>query len=280
MTDMIHIQNITFGYRRKPKLFNDLSLNLGFGNIYGLFGVNGAGKTTLLKQIGGLLKPTMGEITINNYAVASRSAEALANVFLVPEEFALPAIKTSCFVELNAPFYANFNHQLFETAMREFEMYGDENLAAMSYGQKKKFLISFGLATQTPLLLLDEPTNGLDIPSKSQFRKIMAQVATEDRCFVISTHQVRDLASMIDHAVMVDKGRIVFNQSMLDISKNLTFKHVTGEMPAGVVYSEDTVSGKNIICKASDDESEVDLEILFNGVVKNAQSINEAFKTL
>jgi ABC-2 type transport system ATP-binding protein len=280
MTDMIHIQNITFGYRRKPKLFNDLSLNLGFGNIYGLFGVNGAGKTTLLKQIGGLLKPTMGEITINNYAVASRSAEALANVFLVPEEFALPSIKTSCFIELNAPFYANFNHQLFETSMREFEMYGDENLAAMSYGQKKKFLISFGLATQTPLLLLDEPTNGLDIPSKSQFRKIMAQVAADDRCFVISTHQVRDLASMIDHAVMVDKGRIVFNQSMLDISKNLTFKHVTGEMPAGVVYSEDTVSGKNIIGKAMGDESEVDLEILFNGVVKNAQSINEAFKTL
>ncbi len=280
MTDMIQIQNITFGYRRKPKLFNDLSLNLGFGNIYGLFGVNGAGKTTLLKQIGGLLKPTMGEISINNFNVASRSAEALANVFLVPEEFALPSVKTSCFVALNAPFYANFNHQLFETSMREFEMYGDENLAAMSYGQKKKFMISFGLATQTPLLLLDEPTNGLDIPSKSQFRKIMAQVATEDRCFVISTHQVRDLASMIDHAVMVDKGRIVFNQSMLDISKNLTFKHVTCEMPSGVVYSEETVSGKNIICKTSGDESEVDLEILFNGVVKNAQSINEAIKTL
>lgn len=275
---MIQLSNITFGYRKKVNLFDNLSLTLEFGKIYGLFGVNGAGKTTLLKQLSGLLKPAKGTITINDLHIGSRDANALETVFLVPEEFDLPPISTRRFVELNAPFYKSFDHFLFETSMGEFELKLDENLGAMSYGQKKKFLVSFGLATQTPLLLLDEPTNGLDIPSKSQFRKIMAKIASEDRCIVISTHQVRDLSSMIDHAVMVDKGTIVFNHSYRAISGNLTFKHVTGDMPEHTIYSESHASGHNVIYKSTKDESEVDLEILFNGVIKDANSINQAIK--
>lgn len=276
---MIQLSNITFGYRKKAILFDNLSLTLEFGKIYGLFGVNGAGKTTLLKQISGLLKPSLGSITINDLHIGNRAANSLGSVFLVPEEFDFPSISIRRFIELNAPFYKNFDHSLFELSMSEFELSLDENLGAVSYGQKKKFLISFGLATQTPLLLLDEPTNGLDIPSKSQFRKIMAKIASNDRCIVISTHQVRDLSSMIDHAVMVNKGKIVFDHSYRAISENLTFKHITGEIPSNAIYSESHASGHNVICKSSNDESEADLEILFNGVIKDANSINQAVKT-
>ncbi|MDD2564929.1 MAG: ABC transporter ATP-binding protein [Salinivirgaceae bacterium] len=276
---MIQLNNITFGYRKKVTLFDNLSLTLEFGKIYGLFGVNGAGKTTLLKQISGLLKPSSGSIVINDLHIGARSASSLATVFLVPEEFNLPSISIQRFVELNAPFYKDFDASLFELSMKEFDLQLDENLGTLSYGQKKKFLISFGLAAQTSLLLLDEPTNGLDIPSKSQFRKIMAKIASDDRCIVISTHQVRDLSSMIDHAVMVNKGKIVFDHSYRAISENLTFKHVTGDVPENAIYVENHASGNNVICKSSNDESEVDLEILFNGVIKDAHTINQAIKT-
>ena len=275
---MIQLNNITFGYRKKKNLFDNLNLTLEFGKIYGLFGVNGAGKTTLLKQVSGLLKPSEGKIIINGLHIGTRDANALESVFLVPEEFDLPPISTRRFVELNAPFYTNFDNSLFETSMGEFELGLDENLGAISYGQKKKFLVSFGLATQTPLLLLDEPTNGLDIPSKSQFRKIMAKIASDDRCIVISTHQVRDLASMIDHAVMVDKGTIVFDNSYRAITEKLTFKYVTGDVPNDTIYAESHASGHNVICTSMNDESEIDLEILFNGVIKDANSINQAIK--
>ena len=63
----------------------------------------------------------------------------------------------------------------------------------MSYGQKKKFLLAFGLASGVSLLLLDEPTNGLDIPSKSQFRRTVASALGEEQIILISTHQVRDM---------------------------------------------------------------------------------------
>ncbi len=275
---MIEIQNITFGYRRKFKIFNDLSLNLEAGKIYGLFGVNGAGKTTLLKQIGGLLRASSGKIEIGDKNIASRNADVLSQIFLVPEEFALPSIKASQFTALNKPFYRNFDNSLYQSIMNEFEIYDHENLSAMSYGQKKKFLISFAIATQTPIILFDEPTNGLDIPSKSQFRRIMAQVITDDKCFVISTHQVRDLSSMIDHVMMIDKGKIVFNQSTYEISKKLLFKHTTDNVPDNVLYSEDTGTLKKIVSEAKGEESEIDFETLFNAVIKNEQIINNAFK--
>jgi ABC-2 type transport system ATP-binding protein len=73
----------------------------------------------------------------------------------------------------------------------------------MSYGEQKKVMIAFGLATETNLLIMDEPTNGLDIPSKTQFRKLMASLVNEERCIIISTHQVRDLDNLIDFLLIL-----------------------------------------------------------------------------
>lgn len=273
---MINVSSLTFRYPKKANLFNDLNLNLEYGKIYGLFGVNGAGKTTLLKLIGGLLNPSKGEISLNGSNISTRNAQVLGHLFLVPEEFDLPPIKSSRFVQLNAPFYPSFNKELYQTCMTEFEMHGDEMLNALSHGQKKKFLISFGLATQTPIVLMDEPTNGLDIPSKSQFRKIMARVATDERCIIVSTHQVRDLETMIDHAVVVDKGKIAFNCSLGTIAKSLGFAHVVGSLPENTIYSEETLSGHNVIVKGTQNESKVNLETLFNAVIKDSEKINSS----
>lgn len=81
----------------------------------------------------------------------------------------------------------------------------------MFYRQRKKALIGLGVACNTRLLILDEPTNGLDIPSKSQFRRLIASVASEERCIIISTHQVRDLENLIDALVVIEKSRILVN---------------------------------------------------------------------
>ena len=92
-----------------------------------------------------------------------------------------------------------------------------------SHGQKKKFLIAFALATNTKILIMDEPTNGLDIPSKSAFRRIMASAADENRLILISTHQVRDLHSLIDMVTILEKGHILMNTSIYDLTEKLYF---------------------------------------------------------
>ncbi len=274
---MIEISNLTFGYKKKMPLFRDLSLKLEPGSIYGLFGMNGAGKTTLLKQIAGLLFPHQGQCLIFEKDVRHRTPEVLANIYVIPEEFVLPPVSISSFVELHAPFYPRFDYTLFEKYLKEFEITNGKSLTKYSYGQKKKFLIAFGLATQTNVLLMDEPTNGLDIPSKSQFRRLMAAASTEDQCIVISTHQVRDLASIIDHVIVLDSGQIIFQRSTAEISEKLAFGKLREDSTEQLIYAEDVLGGKAAIYRNKGHETAIDLEILFNAIVKDSKVINQVF---
>ncbi len=273
---MINIKNLTFGYKKNQQLFRELTLDLKAGSIYGLFGMNGAGKTTLLKHISGMLFPQQGECLIFEKDVKERTPEIMANIYIIPEEFVLPSIKISTFAELHAPFYPRFSYELFEKYLKEFEISNGKNLTKYSYGQKKKFLIAFGLATQTNVLLMDEPTNGLDIPSKSQFRRIMAAAATEDQCIVISTHQVRDLASIIDHVIVLDNGKIIFHKSTFDIGEKLSFGKLREASNQQVLYAEEVLGGKAAIYQNNGQDTAIDLELLFNAIIKDPQVINQA----
>jgi len=275
---MIEIKDLTFGYKRRNTLFDHLSIQIPMGNIYGLLGKNGAGKTTLLKQITGLLYPTTGECLIFGKPAQERLPEVLSDMYLIPEEFQLPAIRMNEFSRLHAPFYPKFDQDLLKNYLDEFQVNGNVKLTSLSYGQKKKFLIAFGLATRTRILLLDEPTNGLDIPSKSQFRKIIASSMDEDRSILISTHQVRDLASLIDHIVIVENGKIIFHQSIFDISSKIAFMQTKDMTNLDVLYAEDIFGGKAVIYRKNSEETEIDLELLFNGIITDADKINNEFK--
>ncbi len=268
---MIEIKNLTFSYQRKNILFDHLSIDIPMGNIYGLLGKNGAGKTTLLKQITGLLNPTLGECLLFGIPSRHRLPSVLENLYLIPEEFELPAIKVNEFVSIHAPFYPKFDNDLLQKYLTEFQVSGNPKLTTLSYGQKKKFLIAFGLATCTQILLLDEPTNGLDIPSKSQFRKIIASSMNEERIIIISTHQVRDLASLIDFIIILDNGKVIFNRSIEDIASKVAFTQSKDISNLDVIYSEDILGGKAVIYRKKSEETEVDIELLFNGVVSGAK---------
>ena len=137
-------------------------------------------------------------------------------------------------------------------------------------------MIAFGLATNTNLLIMDEPTNGLDIPSKVQFRKLIASVLTEDRCIVISTHQVRDLDSLIDTLLVLHDCEIVVNQAIDEITEKLTFGTFPDTTGLPVVYEEEGMRGKNAILRNTAGKfSKVDLELLFNAIINNNKTVLE-----
>jgi ABC-2 type transport system ATP-binding protein len=276
---MISINNLHFAYRKKP-VFNGLGLTLKEGHIYGLLGKNGTGKSTLLRIMAGLLPPRTGTATVLGHTPFKRQPAFLQELFMVPEEFYLPNVSVEKFVDCNAGFYPRFNHQQFSTYIKEFEIPETHKLQGMSYGQKKKFLISFGLACNTALLLMDEPTNGLDIMSKSQFRKIMAGVITPDKCIVISTHQVKDLENLIDRITIIDEGSILFDQTIDKITDTLSFKiSFDSEETRHAVYSETSLKGNAIIVANEDGEDgRLDLEMLYKAIIMNKKGINDLFK--
>ncbi|HEX8460077.1 MAG TPA: ABC transporter ATP-binding protein [Segetibacter sp.] len=275
---MITIKNLNFGYKKK-KVFNGLSLSLQAGHIYGLLGKNGTGKSTLLRSIAGLLFPNEGAISVLGFNPGKRQPDFLQNVFMVAEEFYLPDVTVHKYVKLNAPFYPNFSSEQFSQYLQEFEIPQENTLQNMSYGQKKKVLISFGLACNTALLLMDEPTNGLDIMSKSKFRKVIAGAIDENKCIIISTHQVKDLESLIDRITIIDEGQILFDQTIESINRKIQFKiSFDREEVQEALYKEASLQGTAIVTPNTEgDDSKLDLELLYKAVVTNGDSVRAVF---
>ena len=211
---MISIKNVTFGYAPSARVLEDFSLQFQDGGVYGLLGKNGTGKSTLLYLITGLLRAQGGTVEVDGVDASSRKADTLADMFIVPEEYDLPAISLKNYVKALKPFYPRFSEDLLERCMREFEMPADVNLGALSMGQKKKVYICIALAANTKYLLLDEPTNGLDILSKSLFRKVVVAGMSEDKTIIISTHQVHDVEHLLDHVVIVDRNCVLLDQKL------------------------------------------------------------------
>lgn len=271
---MIEISNLSFGYNKKQLLFNNLNLTLKEGHIYGLLGKNGAGKSTLLKNIAGLAFPQKGTCMVKGFLSSKRLPAFLQELFFIPEEMYLPALTSSQFVKSTSHFYPKFNVDEFKKMLSDFEVSADSMLNKLSFGQQKKVMIAFGLAANTSLLIMDEPTNGLDIPSKSQFRKIIAAALTENRCIVISTHQVRDLDSLIDHVVVLHNQEIVLNSSLDSVSEKLSFTSASHATLEDVLHTEENLSGINTIAiNRNESYSKVDMELLFNAIISEKKSV-------
>ena len=264
---MIQLTISTLPTPSKKALFSNLSVHLEAGSITGLLGKNGAGKTSLLKLIIGLLYSQSGELSVLNHDPRKREVSLLNDVFLVPEEFFFPPISIDDYTKAYAPFYPKFDTKLLNNTLKEFELQSTSNLQRLSHGQKKKFLIAFALATRCRLLILDEPTNGLDIPSKSLFRKILAGSLDENQLVIISTHQVKDVENLIDKIIILDNGNVIFQQTIAEISNKVNFISGTSNEVKGAIYSEAVPGGYRLVMPNGHPETEVDIELLFNAII-------------
>lgn len=278
---MIEIQNVDFAYRKRSPIFRGINLQLDDGHIHGLLGKNGAGKTTLLRLMSGLLFPKSGTITALNQTPMQRCPEFLKEMFFLPEELYFPNMDICRYGKLLGEFYPHFNGDMYEQFLRDFEIKDlNQSIADLSHGNKKKVMISFGLAANTKLLFMDEPTNGLDIPSKSQFRKMVSAIASEDRCIIISTHQVRDLHALIDNIVILDEHEILLNKSTEEITRKLVFRisDACGSHP-DALYCEDSIKGTALVEENTlQEESKLDIELLFNAVFADKTKIKQLFQ--
>ena len=140
----------------------------------------------------------------------------------------------------------------------------------LSGGEKNRLLLAKLFAKKSNLLIMDEPTNGLDIPSKSLFRKVVAQNMTEDSTLIISTHQVHDIESLLDHIVILDNSQILVDSSVADITGKYCFRYRNPQDMEGVLYAEPSLQGNAAITlrEADEDETTINLELFFNAATK------------
>ena len=280
---MVEVEQLGFGYGR-AELFRDVDLVLEPGRIYGLLGLNGAGKSTLLRLLTGLLFPKSGRVRALGDVPGRRTPGFLSRLFALSEEFDIPRLTDREYVAVKAPFYPGFDHERMSRYLDELEIPTGRRLTSLSHGQRKKFLLSFGLASNASLLVLDEPTNGLDIPSKGLFRRLVAEALTDDRTFVIATHQVRDVESLVDELVILHEGKVLLNRSIAALSDNLSTSLETSRPQDGtgeLLYVERTVGGFGAVRKdPGAGDRRLDLELLFKAVIASPDACSEIFDTV
>ena len=264
---MISIENLSFEYGEKAVLGN-ISAGLHEGCIYGLLGANGSGKTTLLKLISGMIFPGQGRITADGIDTSAREAETLGKIFYMQSEFRFGKQSLEKFIALHRAFYPGFSDEILEDCLEKSGINpktGD--LGVLSTGEKRKLLFSIALASGTKYLLMDEPMNGMDIPSRSLFRKLLLEHLGEDRTAVISTHTPAEMENILSDILILDGKGGLFAKSTEEISDSWCLG--LSEADEGALYSDPCAGGYRTIKKRGEDEATgIDLEMLFNATIK------------
>jgi len=276
---MIEVKNLDFHYQRKRQVYNNLNLNIEEGTVCGLLGLNGAGKTTLLNLIAGFLIPQEGICRVFGYQSINREPAMLEEIFLVGDTSEFPNMSVKEFCGLYADFYPRFDMTLFEHCISEFGLTGESSLKRLSFGDKRKVMLSFALATKCRLLMFDEPTNGLDIPSKATFRKLVALTLSENQTIIMATHQVRDLANLMDRIIIENRGKIIINEPIDRIAEKLAFGLTPDQIVNGdLLFKADSFNpNETVSVNRTNQPGQVDIELLFSATIANSKEISNIF---
>jgi ABC-2 type transport system ATP-binding protein len=277
---MLSTTQLSYFYRKGNPVLENIGLNLTSGNVYGLLGLNGVGKTTLMQLIAGCLFPKSGSIQLMGFDPKERDVNMLINLYYVPVEINVPSCSIARYLSLYQPFYPNFEVNIFQKALDCFGLEQSMQLNQISFGQKKKVVLAFALATQCKVLLLDEPTDGLDSPSKAQFRRLLSEFISEERIILIGTHHINDIASLVDQIIILENTKLLLNASIEAINAQFS-QQFSSKLPtehSEILYSERLPQGYQYLTYNTKKVSgNIDLEFFFNAVSLNpaiAQSFN------
>ena len=218
---MIEIQNLTKKYVSDfpPKTtvaLEDVSLKLHRGEIVGLFGENGAGKTTLMKCILGLIG-YKGEILLDGEPITRKNIEKLS--FATCEHSFFPGLTAKGHMEFYRDHFPKFRQRRFDGLMEFFGLPMDQKLKSFSTGQKNQFEVILALCQGADYILMDEPFAGNDVFNREDFYKVLLGILEPNETVILSTHLLEEVEQFISRAVLLRKGEIVGDVSMLELQE-------------------------------------------------------------
>ena len=216
---MLKIVNLCCDYhdiRGKKEALKNVNLEIKRGEIIGLFGENGAGKTTLMKSVLQILK-YKGEVYIDNAPVSKNNIEKLS--FGTCEHTFFPGLTPELHAEFYKMYFENFREKRFEALMEFFELPRKKPVRSFSTGQKNQFEVVMALCQGADFIFLDEPFAGNDVFNREDFYKVLLGILEPTETIVISTHLIEEVENFISRAVLIRKGEIVGEATILDLEE-------------------------------------------------------------
>lgn len=212
---MLKLQNVSKSYTGKKTLQN-INLQIPQGEIVGLFGENSAGKTTMMKCILGLLR-YRGKITLDGEPITHKNIARIS--FATCEHSFFPGLSPKGHKEFYCEHFPKFSEKRFDSLMKFFDLPMNKSLSSFSTGQKNQFEVILALSQGADYILMDEPFAGNDIFNREDFYRVLLGILEPNETVFLSTHLIEEVADFIGRAILIHKGEIIGDVSVMDLEE-------------------------------------------------------------
>ena len=280
--NQIIIKDLSKVYSNGFNALKNINLTIKKGEILALLGPNGAGKTTLISVICGIVTPTSGNITVDNYDIIDQYRETRSRIGLVPQELTLEAFETVFNnVSYSRGLYGKSpNPKHIEKVLKDLSLWDkkDLGLRQLSGGMKRRVLIAKALSHEPSILFLDEPTAGVDVELRKDMWKVVDILRKTGVTIILTTHYIEEAEAIADRVAVINQGEIIVVENSNELLKRMGQKTLVIELQDKITQIPEQLSKYQLII------SEDHMSLIYNydlrkertGITNLLQELKEA----
>ena len=225
MQNIVSIKNLTKIYDNDFQALKDISLDIKKNEIIALLGPNGAGKTTLISIICGIVVPTSGSVTVNDFDIIKDYRKTRSQIGLVPQELSLEQFE---YVFNNVSYTRGLygkapNPYLIEKILKDLSLWDKRNsrINELSGGMKRRVLIAKALSHEPSVLFLDEPSAGVDVELRQEMWEVIKDLRKSGVTIILTTHYIEEAEAIADRVAVINKGELLVVDNTSDLVQSM-----------------------------------------------------------
>ena len=249
--NQISINNLSKVYKNGFNALKSVNLNIKKGEIFAMLGPNGAGKTTLISIICGIVKPSSGKVTVDDFDIIDDYRETRSRIGLVPQELTLEQFETVFNnVSYSRGLYGKKpDPKHIEKILKQLSLWDkkDQRLRQLSGGMKRRVLIAKALSHEPSILFLDEPTAGVDVELRQDMWKIVEELRATGVTIILTTHYIEEAEAIADRVGVINQGEIIVVEDTKELLKKMGHKKLTVDLQEEISKIPDSLDKYKLV---------------------------------
>ena len=249
--NQIVINDLTKVYDNGFNALKNINLNIKKGEIFAMLGPNGAGKTTLISIICGIVKPSSGKVTVEDFDIIEDYRETRSRIGLVPQELTLEQFETVFNnVSYSRGLYGKKpDPKHIEKVLKQLSLWDKKDLILrkLSGGMKRRVLIAKALSHEPKILFLDEPTAGVDVELRQEMWKVVKSLREIGVTIILTTHYIEEAEAIADRVGVINQGEIIIVEQKKELIKKMGRKVLSVELQEEIQDIPDSLKKYNLI---------------------------------
>ena len=249
--NQIVINNLSKVYDNGFNALKNINLNIKKGEIFAMLGPNGAGKTTLISIICGIVKPSSGKVTVEDFDIIQDFRETRSRIGLVPQELTLEQFETVFNnVSYSRGLYGKKpDPKHIEKILKQLSLWDKRNLILrqLSGGMKRRVLIAKALSHEPQILFLDEPTAGVDVELRQEMWRVVESLRETGVTIILTTHYIEEAEEIADRVGVINQGEIIIVEQKKELIKKMGRKVLSVELQGEIKKIPEKLKKYNLI---------------------------------